>query len=219
MNCRYWARNVATLAASACALGCHTLDAAIRLAQPSGTYEIEMKLRIVGGSPSAGLTQALLWDASYGESSYPDNISVGLFVRSTTLTGALPLPVGATLCVPTPHGPRRFLPNDPHPIILDQQTPRLRPDAIRDSTRDLARKSGCTHLMSVRESTEPFNIQSVAFDSLANDKELQLLVPPERPLRDVRRWGWLLAGPVLDVATIAVLGPAFIVFGAIDVTR
>jgi hypothetical protein len=194
---------------SAALLGCHTFGAVRSLGHPSPINTLALQ---AAEQPASKLD----WTASYGFSSYPDNWVLGLFSRTVSHSGSWAFSAPRTICIRT----------DSAPSILGVGIDAIAfatPDSFMEEptggSLEAARVLGCTHFLYAASKTGEDLLSyasGVVLVPIESGAPEALDAPDERPLRDPKRWGWLVVAPVLDVPTIVVAIPFLATIGVLD---
>jgi hypothetical protein len=149
----------------------------------------------------------LYWRAAYGYTNSADPFLESMSDRTVENDGQWTVPPGAVVCRRVG---RQFEPLQIGQMYVLFAAPGREGGAVSRS-EDFAQASsaGCTHILRA-DSTARY-VRAVRLLPVTNEAPIELALPEEHPASDARRWGWLAAAPVCDLATIVAL-PVVAVF-------
>jgi hypothetical protein len=183
---------------SGCAVvlsGCHTIDAVHRIARPS-------PVSVVSVEPNA---EGVSWIAEYREPPRgSDPILHGIFVRGVAKRGLLDFDPASTCVVSLDGDDALAEPLSGPRLLLDFRSyPPIREAA------EAPEQSDCERQLELRLAGSARYPKALAIEveGRSPDSRFEFAFPVERPVRDPRRWGWLVAAPLLDAGTLALSVP------------
>ena len=174
--------------------GCHTTNALHRIARPSPVTGVSVE-------PNQ---DRVVWLAEYREPPAGlDPILHGIFVRGVTKRGSVDINPDST-CVASVEGA-----GTPAEPLLKRESLLASDSVPVPEATEIPASSACENQLRVRLSGAGRypEAKAIIVKNRSAETLFEVAFPTERPARDPKRWGWLIAAPVLDVVTIALAIP------------
>ncbi len=187
---------IVVLIGCACALtGCHTLDAAHRLAWPSPVTAVSVE-------PGQGHVR---WLAEYrAPSGDSDPILHGIFVRGVTKSGHLDVDPDSACVISLGGDETRAEPLLRRQSLLDSRSHAPAQEVPKERTSPVCESQLGLRLSAAARYPEA---RAITVQDHSGEPVFEFVFPVERPAHDPRRWGWLIVAPALDAITIALSFP------------